>query len=53
MFADEDQISYTHTYLATRNAWIVARQDRNIATYKLVHDINDDVLSCSRCNKVT
>jgi hypothetical protein len=45
VFEGPDQLTYIYTYIASRNVWVLARQDRNIATYKIIHDYNDDVLN--------
>ena len=45
VFSGPDQLNYIYAYIASRNVWVVARQDRNIAAYKIIHDYNDDVLN--------
>jgi Met-zincin len=45
VFEGPDQLNYIYAYIASRNVWVVARQDRNIAAYKIIHDFNDDVLN--------
>jgi hypothetical protein len=44
VFQGPDQLTYIYTYVPGRNAWIVARSDRNVATFKIVHDYNVDIL---------
>jgi hypothetical protein len=45
VFEGPDQLNYIYAYIASRNVWVVARQDRNIAAYKIIHDYNDDILN--------
>ena len=39
-----DKIAYIWTYVKDRNIWILARKDRNIATYKILLTYNDDLI---------
>ena len=43
VFTGPDQLQYVYTYVPGRNAWMVARKDRNIATFKIIHDYNVDI----------
>jgi hypothetical protein len=44
VFVGPDQLTYVYAYVPGRNAYVVARKDRNIATFKIVHDYNVDIL---------
>ena len=39
-----DKVAYIWTYVYDRNTWVLARKDRNIATYKILFNYNDDIL---------
>ena len=43
VFTGPDGLQYVYTYFPSRNDWIVTRQDRNIATFKLVSAYNTDI----------
>ena len=45
VFQGPDQLTYIWSYVPSRNEWVVARQDRNVATFKIIHQYNDDVLN--------
>ena len=43
-FRGPDQNVWIWSYVPDRNVYVLARKDRNIATYKILHQFNDDVL---------
>ena len=43
-FQAPDGLIYIWSFIPDRNTYVLARKDRNIATYKIVHQYNDDVL---------
>jgi hypothetical protein len=43
-FTGPDNIVYIWSYVTDRNVYVLARKDRNIATYKILHQYNDDIL---------
>lgn len=43
-FHGPDGIIYIWSYVPDRNLYVLARKDRNIATYKVLHQFNDDIL---------
>ncbi len=45
VFQGPDGLTYVYAYVPGRNAWVVARQDRNIATFKIIHDYNVDIIA--------
>jgi hypothetical protein len=42
-FIGPDGLSYVIAYIQSRNEYVVARADRNIATYKLISSFNTDI----------
>lgn len=43
-FVAHDGKTYIWSFVPDRNVYVLARKDRNIATYKILHQFNDDVL---------
>ena len=43
-FVGPDGLNYIYAYIPSRNNWVVARQDRNIATYKVISNYNTDII---------
>jgi len=43
-FQAPDGLVYIWSFIPDRNTYVLARKDRNIATYKIIHQYNDDVL---------
>jgi hypothetical protein len=43
-FVASDGKTYIWSFVPDRNVYVLARKDRNIATYKILHQYNDDVL---------
>jgi hypothetical protein len=43
VFTTPDGIQWIWTYIPDRNAWMAARKDRNSATFKIIHNYNDDI----------
>ena len=44
-FIGPDGLTYVYAYIASRNNWVVARQDRNIATFKVIEAFNEDIFA--------
>jgi hypothetical protein len=44
-FIGPDGLTYVYAYIASRNNWVVARQDRNIATFKVIENFNSDIFA--------
>ena len=44
VFRAPDGLYYVWMYLPSRNAYVVARQDRNTVTYNIIKQYNDDVI---------
>ncbi|HTQ41531.1 MAG TPA: hypothetical protein VMI75_02165, partial [Polyangiaceae bacterium] len=42
-FTGPDGLTYVYAYIPSRNEWVLARQDRNIVTYKLIDSYNTDI----------
>jgi hypothetical protein len=42
-FTAPDGLRWIWTYIIDRNAWMAARLDRNVATFKIIHNYNDDI----------
>ncbi len=42
-FTGPDGLTYTYAYIPSRNEWVLARQDRNIVTFKLIDNYNTDI----------
>jgi hypothetical protein len=42
-FVGPDGLTYVYAYIPSRNDWVLARADRNIATYKLISTYNTDL----------
>jgi hypothetical protein len=44
-FIGPDDLTYVYAYIPSRNDWVVARQDRNIATFKVIENYNTDLFA--------
>jgi hypothetical protein len=44
-FLGPDNLTYIYAYLPSRNNWVLARQDRNIVTYKDIQLYNTDIMT--------
>ena len=42
-FTGPDGLSYMYAYIPSRENWVLARQDRNIVTWKLINQYNTDI----------
>ena len=42
-FVGPDGLSYMYAYIQSRNEWVLAREDRNIVTWKLINQFNTDI----------
>jgi hypothetical protein len=42
-FVGPDGLTYVYAYIPSRNDWVLARADRNVATYKLISTYNTDI----------
>jgi hypothetical protein len=44
-FTGPDNLTYIYSYIPSRNNWVLARQDRNIVTYKVCSVYNTDIIT--------